>query len=216
VTGRPATGTPRRVRLADLAAEALDAPPRLGPVRLVVVDGPSGSGKTTFAGRLAGTLPAGTRVAVVHTDDLVDGWADQFGFWPRLDRGVLAPLRRGRPGRYRAYDWTAGRFGGWRYLPVPDVLIVEGSTTARAAVREELSLSVFLDAPEAVRRSRVLARDGDGVAAPLGVWMAAERAHFAAERPADWVNHLMDGGVIVEDDPKREYLELPRPGDGHG
>ena len=83
-------------RFADLAAEIGRRPARLGPVRFVAVDGPSGAGKTTFAGRLAGALiRAGRRVEVVHTDDLLDGWEDQFTFWPRLACGVLEPLARG-------------------------------------------------------------------------------------------------------------------------
>jgi adenylylsulfate kinase-like enzyme len=84
--------------LVELAKQILDRPARLGPVRLVVVDGPSGAGKTTFADRLAAAVSAeGVEVAVVHTDELVAGWADQFGFRDRLERLVLAPLRAGGP-----------------------------------------------------------------------------------------------------------------------
>ena len=109
-------------RFADLAAEIGRRPARLGAVRLVAVDGPSGAGKTTFAERLAGALiRAGRRVEVVHTDDLLDGWEDQFTFWTRLECGVLEPLARGEPGRSRrcslaaapcgASTWT--RKAGW-------------------------------------------------------------------------------------------------------
>jgi uridine kinase len=199
----------------DLAKQVLDRPARLGPVRLVAVDGPSGSGKTTFAERLAEAVTAeGATAEVVHTDDLVAGWEDQFGFRDRLYR-VLAPLRSGLPARYQAYDWIGGRFAQERTVPVPDVLIVEGSTATGAAPRAELTLSVFLDAPEPDRLARVLARDGAGVEAPLRRWMAAERAWFATQRPWEWVDFRIDaqagGGA-----PSREDVQLLGPGDGHG
>src|SRR6478735_90882 len=89
-----------------VAAAALAAPARLGPVRLVAVDGPAGSGKTTFAERLAGELGA----PVVHLDDLLEGWTDLRSMWPRLEKWVLAPLRRGDDAAYRTYDWHAGEF----------------------------------------------------------------------------------------------------------
>ena len=99
-------------RFAELAGHIQSRPARLGTVRLVAVDGPSGAGKTTFAERLAAALREGdTRVAVVHTDDLLDGWADQFTFWPRLESGVLRPLARGVEGRHPVYDWARGSFG---------------------------------------------------------------------------------------------------------
>ena len=203
---------------AELAKDVLDRPARLGYVRLVVVDGPSGAGKSTFADHLATALSdEGVEVAVVHTDDLVNGWDHQFGFRARLDRLVLAPLRQGRPARYRAYDWGTGAFGAERTLPVPDVLVVEGSTAADALPRGELSLSVFVDAPAEARLARVLARDGAGIEAPLRRWMAAEQECFAARPPVEWVDHLIDaggdGGARSRED---EYVRLPRPGDGHG
>src|SRR4051812_7477988 len=97
---------PTVVSYADLAQSIMGSPARLGPVRLVAVDGFAGSGKTTFADRLARELTAG----VLHTDDFLAGWTDLAGFWPRLEAGVLEPLRHGRPGRYRRYDWLHERF----------------------------------------------------------------------------------------------------------
>jgi uridine kinase len=203
-------------RFDELAAAIVGGPARLGPVRAVAVDGPSGAGKTTFAQRLAGALAgAGARVAVVHTDDLLDGWDDQFDFWTRLDAGVLAPLRDGRPGRYPVYDWVRGRFDGSREVPVPAVLIIEGGTAARAAVRPELTASVFVSAPAELRLSRALTRDGAAVREPLRRWMAAEDRHFAADGTRDWVDHRIDGAPKVRHDPENEFVLVLRPGDDH-
>ena len=100
----------------------------MGATRLVAVDGPAGAGKSTFAGRLARVVrQAGATVAEIHTDDLLEGWTDLVSFWPRLEEWILAPLRRGEPGAYRAYDWNQGRFGAdWRPVPVPDVCVWKG------------------------------------------------------------------------------------------
>ncbi|GGL02594.1 uridine kinase family protein [Mangrovihabitans endophyticus] len=204
----------RTETFAALAARIRDRPPRLGGgrqgggVRLVAVDGPSGSGKTWFAGRLAAALAA----PVVHTDDLLDGWDDQFTFWPRLERQVLEPMRRGETATYRRYLWHRGAFGG---VPVviepPATLIVEGVSAARAAIRPELSMSVFVLAPPALRLSRGLARDdgGDPVAfaAYLERWRVAEDRHFAADDTAAYADLLVDGAAEAHDD---RYLRLDR------
>jgi uridine kinase len=194
---------------ADLAKEVLARPARLGGVRLVAVDGPSGAGKSTFADRLAGALAeAGARVEVVHTDELLDGWADQFTYWARLEAGVLGPLERGEPGRHPVYDWTAGRFGGERVVAVPDVLIVEGSTSGRPQAYPRVSLLVFVTADREVRLGRALARDGPGIEEPLRRWMAAEEGFFAATRTRERADRVVDGVARVGEDPGSGYVRL--------
>lgn len=172
-----------RVAVA-LAERALREPARLGRVRLVCVDGPAGSGKTTLAGEVRTVLVArGVDVAVVHLDDLYEGWRGIEGsLWPRLRAQVLEPLRRGRPGRLQRYDWTAGAFGTWHDVPVPDVLVVEGCGAARREADTLASLRVWVEAPSDVRRARWEARDGTADAAHHEAWRADERAHLARER----------------------------------
>jgi uridine kinase len=195
-------------RYADLAAWVLAQPPRLGGVRVVAIDGPSGSGKTTFADRLATALRvAGATTAVVHTDDLLEGWADIVSFWPRLERSVLEPLRRGEPAQYRPYDWHAGRFGDETVaVPVPAVLVVEGVTSARAAIRDELVLAVFVSAPGSLRLARGLARDGEELRAHWLRWMRDENEHFTADRTAESVDILIDGAPAIAHDRQMEYV----------
>jgi uridine kinase len=196
-------------RFADLAAEIARRPARLGAVRLVAVDGPSGSGKTSFARRLTVALErAGRRVETVHLDDLLDGWADQFTFWPRLERGVLEPLARGEPGRYPVFDWIRGCFGATMHIPVPDVLIVEGFSSARADGYPRVSFAVLLTADRDLRLKRALARDGPGVEEPLRRWMAAEDDYFARAGTAGRVDRQVDGVARVGHDPESEYVRL--------
>jgi uridine kinase len=198
---------PAEQSFAGLAAYTSKLSPRLGDVRLVAVDGPSGAGKTWFARRLGKALDA----PVVHTDDLVDGWADQFTFWDRLEKDVLGPLRRGETASYQRYQWHRGAFGPERVRlgPAP-VVIVEGVSSARRVIRPELSLAVFVDAPAPLRLARALARDGDdslAFRAYLERWRAAEDQHFAEDRTAQHADLVVDGAAETGDD--RVFRPLP-------
>jgi uridine kinase len=197
-------------RFADLAGRVRAEPPGLGPVRVVAVDGPAGAGKTLFAGRLARALRhLATTVVEVHTDDLLDGWDDIVDFWPRLEQRILEPLSRGEPAAYRGYDWHAGRFGA-ELVAVPplEVLLLEGVTSARRAIRDRLALSVFVTAPAPLRLARVLARDGEELRPQLLRWMATEADHFASDATAERVDMVVDGAPAIAHDPQMEYVCL--------
>jgi uridine kinase len=188
------------MKYADLAARIWQMAPRLNGTRLIAVDGPSGAGKTTFALRLAKQLDA----PVVHTDDLLDGWDDQFTFWDRLERQVLGPLRRGETATYQRYQWHLGEFAGppVRVDPAPAVLL-EGVSAARRVIRPELSLSAFVVAPPGLRWQRALVRDGDdsvAFRAYLGRWRAAEDRHFAEDDTRGAADLIVDGAATTSDD----------------
>jgi len=165
----------------------------------VAIDGPSGAGKTWFADRLAAPLGA----PVVHTDDLLDGWDDQFTFWTRLEEKVLTPLRHGRAAEYRPYRWDDRRFSGAPIRVEPaDVVLMEGVSSARRVIRPELSLAVFVTAPPDLRWSRTLARDGrDDLAfrAYVERWRTAEDRHFAEDATAAYADIVVDGSAETGD-----------------
>lgn len=175
--------------VAALVDAVRTAEPRLGPVRLVCVDGPAGSGKTTLANRLAAELGG----AVVHLDDLYEGWAGLDGVFERLDTQVLTPLSLGRPGRYQRYDWELGRFADWRDLPVPGYLVVEGCGSAPRALGGRAVLVVWVEAPVDARLGRGLARDGEVLRAQWLRWQDLEAAHFAREGTRGRADIVVDG-----------------------
>lgn len=148
----------------------------------MAIDGPAGSGKTTLAATIAAAVEeADGTVATVHLDDLYEGWAGLEGVWERLASWVLRPLARGESGRYRRYDWEAGAWAEWHDVPLVDVLVVEGCGAAPRAVDPEVVLRVWVEAPEATRLARGLARDGEAMRDHWLRWMVSESAHFATE-----------------------------------
>lgn len=184
--GRDLTGAPSPEAWPGLV-EVVDgigrATPRLGAVRLVVVDGPAGSGKTTLAAAIAGLLEdRGSTVAVIHLDDLYEGWSGLDGVWDRLAVQVLESLEDGRPGRYRRYDWQMQDWAEWVEVPVPDVLVVEGCGSAQRSADPLAVLRVWVETSAQVRLARGLERDGAALRAHWLRWMEGEAAHFAAER----------------------------------
>jgi uridine kinase len=194
---------------AELAEVILALPPKLGRTRLVAVDGPSGAGRTVFAERLAKAVTDidGEETPVVHTDDLLDGWSDQLTFWPRLGTAVLTPLSRGEPGRYRRYDWLAAAFGdSWVMVSPAAVVLLDGVSSARAEIRPKLTMSVFVTAPAALRLRRALGRDGVAIRPYLEEWRTGEDRHFAADRTADNVDLVVDGGSDVPHDEETHYI----------
>jgi uridine kinase len=197
---------------AGLARRVLAAPARLGGVRAVMVDGPAGSGKTTFAARLARALRVrGRSVAEIHTDDLLEGWTGLETYWPRLEEQILQPLCRGDVAHYRRYDWERERFTeNPTVVVVPDVLLVEGVASARAASRPYRSLAVYVHADRTVRLDRGVARDGERLRGEWLRWMAAEERHFAADDTARWADVLVDGSPVANYDPDSEFVLLPR------
>lgn len=170
--------------VATVSQLLLDRAPTCGTVRVLAVDGGAAAGKTTFAAAVAeavaerrsATGDAQSGVAVVHTDDLLDGWDDQFGFWERLRTGVLEPFRRGAPAEYRRYDWNRGEFGESYRLDPPELLIVEG-VSAISACEGYRTVGVLLAVPRAERARRWAARDGalDDIALR---WLDREDRYF--------------------------------------
>lgn len=165
-------------RLADAVTVAA---PRCGSVRLVCIDGPAGSGKTTVAESLSvELLDRGAGCAVVHMDDLYEGWAQPLGapLSARIEAWLLVPWRDGLPGRHPRYDWALHRYAEWIQVPAASVVILEGCGSAARAIRSVASLVVWVEAEPEVRLGRGLQRDGDALRDDWVRWQQSEQRHF--------------------------------------
>lgn len=194
----------------DFSEDVLASPPRLSDVRIIAVDGRTGSGKTTFTARLAAALrDTGAHIAVLHTDDLLNGWGHPTDFGPRLKEWVLEPLLAGGSARHKIYDWHRGRFSAeWTDLGRPEVLIVEGVTTASAAWRPTLTRSVFVSTDPQLCLRRGIARDGEELRGELNTWRAHEDVHFAQDRTWEHVDLVVDGAPKLAHDPQTEFVVI--------
>jgi uridine kinase len=149
----------------------------VGPVRLIGVDGHAGSGKSTFAGLLATALGG---APVLHLDD-VSSHEQLFAWTDRFMAQVIEPLSRDESAHYAPYDWHARAFGAPRPLPPAPVVLIEGVGAGRRALRPYLARLLWMELPAAESWARGRSRDGAGLREFWDGWVAAERAHFAAD-----------------------------------
>ncbi|MEU7138737.1 hypothetical protein ABZ942_04725 [Nocardia sp. NPDC046473] len=174
--------------LSEIVARVVASEPRLGSTRLVAVDGPGGAGKSTLAAQLARECDA----PVVPTDSFAS-WDNTLNWWPRLESQVLEPLGRDAPGRYQRYDWDRRALAEWHEITPGGVVVLEGVSAARAAVRPRLSLSIWIDTSRSLRLSRGLERDGSAALPLWEQWMSDEDNHFAADGTRAHADVIVNG-----------------------
>jgi uridine kinase len=177
----------RSLACAALAARLRELEPSCGAVRVVAVDGPSAAGKSTFGAVLSAALDG---APVVHSDDFPVPWdGDPLAWWPPLTALVLEPLRAGRAGRFRRYDWRHAAYAEETEVPVAPVVVIEGVGAAR--VEAPVAFRIWVEAPHDVRRRRAAER-GDDLAA-WDRWSETEAKLFAADRTRERVDLVVDG-----------------------
>jgi len=172
----------------SVVALAVDQRPTLGTGRLVCIDGPAGSGKST----LAAGIRKLTRCRVVHMDDLYPGWSGL----PEIDaqlESLLTPLSQDEVGHYRRYDWGAGRFAETVAVAPAPLLVLEGVGSGASRFADLVTILVWVDAPNDVRRARGLTRDGDTFAPHWEQWARDEALLFTRERTRERADVRVDG-----------------------
>ncbi len=176
-----------------LVAELAARPATLGRTRLVCVDGPAGAGKTTLGAALRRAGRDIGRVELLHMDNVYDGWAGLAAGMATVADDVVAPLRDGRTGRYRRYDWHRGAFAEERLVAPVDLLVVEGVGAGNAAYADAITCLVWVETPTDVRTARGLARDGVDVREHWAAWQAQEAAMLAEHRVRERADVVVDG-----------------------
>ncbi len=178
---------------------------------LIGVAGPSGSGKSTFAQALAGGFPGGL---VLSADDYYrdlghlspeERAAVNFDHPAALDLDALAAdlaaLRQGQAVEVPVYDFATHTRGPRpRRLAPAGLVVVEGVLLLHApAVRAQLDIKVYVDAPMDICLLRRLRRDilerGRSVASVLTQYEESVRPMALAYvlPQADLADHTVSG-----------------------
>jgi len=180
----PATEEPDVERVVRLLRAA---PEVIAGRRTLALDGRSGAGKTELAHRIAALLRAdGTATTVVGLDELYPGWDGLERGVDLLVAHVLAPFAAGqRRLHLPRWDWTADRPGPVEDRDAGGVLVVDGVGCGARRCAPYLSLLVWVEAPDSVRRERALARDGETYAPHWDLWARHEQAHQGRERTSE-------------------------------
>jgi uridine kinase len=148
--------------------------------RWVGVDGLGAAGKTTLATEIAAVLPGAVVVAV---DDFgrvgVRGWDSDL-----FVRQVVQPLRSGRPARYQTWDLRTDSPLGWAEVQPGRPVVVEGVSATDRRVPVPWDLTLWVDAPAALRWSRIVSRDGpDLLDRWRDDWLPSEQDYVATQQP---------------------------------
>jgi cytidylate kinase len=106
---------------------------------------------------------------------------------------LLAPLREGGQGRWRAWDWAADRAGAWHTVTAERPLVVEGCGALSAASARHADLSIWLTADDAERKRRALERDRGAFDAHWQMWDKQFVQFAAREHPSRLANLILDG-----------------------
>lgn len=153
----------------------------------VALDGPCASGKSTLGARLAAIYGC----PLIHMDDFFLLPADRTPQrlaqpggnvdHERFDREVLSPLCREEPAHYRPWQCRSGRFGALHMVEPSPLLIAEGVYSLHPDLRERFHLRVWVEAPWAQRRERLLSRGGTGCLERFQqLWIPLEDRYFTA------------------------------------
>lgn len=184
--------------LADHIAHAVQQ--RARPT-VVAIDGRSGSGKSTLAAALAQTLDA----AVVEGDDYYAGGTGLRNDSPAsrasacidwmAQRTVLAALLAGEEACWHPFDWDA--FDGSlcpaaRRLRPRQVILLEGTYSARPELADLLGLRILVTVSDAEREARLLAREGS-IGPWERQWHEAEEHYFRTVMPAAHFDIIVPG-----------------------
>lgn len=163
--------------------------PEVPPI--VLIDGRSGAGKTTLAAALADAWPGPVRI--VALDDLYPGWDGLAAGAEQARTAILEPVCAGETARWQRWDWARSEPGEQVTTSAEGApLIIEGAGILTAASAALAPIRVWLESPEAARRERALARDGESYRPHWERWAAQEREHLSADDPRTLATIVVD------------------------
>ena len=156
-------------------------------ILLVAIDGRCASGKTTLAERLKEELDCN----VIHTDDF---YLQKFQRTPerydepggnldreRLEKEILAPLRKGEKPVYRPFNCNAMSIGEEKALPEKKIYVIEGTYSCHPQLRKYYDITIILDIDSETQKQRLLEREGEKKLKDfIEKWIPLEEKYFSS------------------------------------
>ena len=158
---------------------------------LIAIDGRAGAGKTTLAASFYEELSADKTVAVIHMDDLYDGWENALS--ERLTQ-TLESIVKSHQSKVAfeidIFNWHSMSFDSKRVIHPVDILILEGVGAGQKVVRDAGATLYWLDIDAEVGIQRVLNRDGNQIASQMKQWQIAQEIHFLRDKTRENAEHI--------------------------
>jgi uridine kinase len=158
---------------------------------LIAIDGRAGAGKTTLAASFYEELSADKTVAVIHMDDLYDGWENALS--ERLTQ-TLESIVKSHQSKVAIeidiFNWQSMSFDSKRVIHPVDILILEGVGAGQKVVRDAGATLYWLDIDAEVGIQRVLNRDGNQIASQMKQWQIAQEIHFLRDKTRENAEHI--------------------------
>jgi uridine kinase len=168
---------------------------KCGESIVISIDGPAGSGKTTLAKELSSILDS---CYTIHMDDLYEGWDSTLT--PKLTsklQVILQGIANQNRVRFIPFNWLENRFNPEIELAAPKYLILEGVGSGQSAIRDFISLSLWIEVLPDIGLERVIERDGPGVAQFMPAFIVAQNIHFAKEATKKSADYRLSGQGTV-------------------
>jgi len=168
---------------------------KCGECAVITIDGPAGSGKTTLAKELSSSLDS---CYTIHMDDLYEGWDSTLT--PKLTaklKTILSCVQNENRINFLPFDWVESRFASEVDLPTTKYLIIEGVGSGQIAIRDFVSLSLWIEVLPDLGLERVIKRDGPLVAEFMPAFIVAQNAHFEKEATKKSADYRLSGQSTV-------------------
>ena len=158
---------------------------------LIAIDGRAGAGKTTLAASFYEELSADKTVAVIHMDDLYDGWENALS--ERLTQTLESIVKSHQSKvvfEIDIFNWQSMSFDSKQVIHPVDILILEGVGAGQKVVRDAGATLYWLDIDAEVGIQRVLNRDGNQIASQMKRWQIAQEIHFLRDKTRENAEHI--------------------------